>query len=690
MELAQLSQNIPDKLIRVWLPPEEISIPEWIEKNVELTKHSSSEPGLLRISRTPYTRGVLLALGNHHIEHVLLCWGRQLAKTEGIQIPFLCYIIANDPGPTTFFLPTQDKCMSVEAQKLEPMLAACKAVQNQKTTNDDDYTILQKKFREMILSMAWAGSASQATTRSTRYLLRDEIDEFKPEVGTDATNPLKAIQETTTAFPDRKILDTSTPTVKQGNIWRGLRSCKYVFEFWLPCPHCEAKQILSWGTKDSAGGMKWDGETDPVAVEMIAYYQCESCQGKITNQDKIQALEHGEWRARLTPDSCEQIINNISAQIDETISLGEVLKNGLAEKIGFYLPKWYGALDGHSFGEAAKEFLEANQALENGEGYTLMRDWKKFWKAVPWEEEKMPETEIELLKNKIDIPAMVCPPDTLFLTCGIDPSEGMKWFVVKAWSANREHRGFTGHLVHYGMLGGFDDLERFLKNTRYPVMDRPDLEKSILVSGCDTGGGKDPDEERDISMTARAYHWLRKAGQMAIFVVGTKGSSTPMKNVMARLSNKIDKYPGKNGKPIPGGLRIWELNTDQLKRNLWFHLRLGSGEIIDEETGEIIVNPSPPGRFTFHADTDLEYIKHLLSEKLIRDKKGKEAWIRRGKNHWLDATIIADALVENDCYGLRLAHLALRKGSGSEKPSQNKPPINPVTQKPRGSWIKNW
>ena len=653
----QVQQQLPEEIIRLWLPPEEISIPDWVEKNVQLTKHSSSEPGPLRISRTPYTRGVLLALGDHYVQWIVLCWGRQLAKTEGVQIPFICFIISKDPGPTTFFLPTQKKCDEVEAQKLEPMLNACRSVYDQKTSNDDDYTTLQKKFKEMILSMAWAGSASEATTRSTRYLLRDEIDEFRSEVGTDATNPLKAIQETTTGFPDRKILDTSTPTIKQGNIWRTLRSCKYVFEFWIPCPNCESHQILYWGTKDSAGGVKWDGETDPVAAELKAYYQCESCQGKITNYDKIRMLAMGEWRARLTPDPCEQIVNNIPAQIKETISLSKILEERLSEKIGFHLPKWYGALDGHSFGEAAKEFLEANQALENGEGFTLMRDWKKFWKAVPWEEEKMPETEIELLKNKIDIPAMVCPPETLFLTCGIDPSEGMKWFVVKAWSANREHRGFTGHLIHYGTLGGFDELERFLKNTRYPILDKSGLEKPILVSGYDTGGGKDPNEERDLTMTVAAYHWLKRAGQMGIFVVGTKGASHPMKNVLGKQS-MIEKEPGKKGKPIPGGLHVWEFDTDQLKRNLWFHLRLGSGEVINQETGEIILNPSPPGRFTFHADTDIEYIKHLLSEKLLRDKKGKEEWKRRGKNHWLDATIIADALVENDCYGLQLMKLA--------------------------------
>jgi phage terminase large subunit GpA-like protein len=114
-----------------------------------------------------------------------------------------------------------------------------------------------------------------------------------------------------------------------------------------------------------------------------------------------------------------------------------------------------------------------------------------------------------------------------------------------------------------------------------------------------------------------------------------------MKGKVAKQS-KIEKDPGKTGRPIPGGLHIWEIDTDQMKRNLWFHLRIEEGD---------------PGRFTFHSGTDFDYIKHILAERLVRDKKGKEEWKRRGKNHWLDATIIADTLVENDCYGLQLINM---------------------------------
>jgi hypothetical protein len=58
-----------------------------------------------------------------------------LGKTEGILIPCLCYVIAQDPGPAVYFLPIQEKCKEVEAAKIEPILSACKAVQEKKTKN---------------------------------------------------------------------------------------------------------------------------------------------------------------------------------------------------------------------------------------------------------------------------------------------------------------------------------------------------------------------------------------------------------------------------------------------------------------------------------------------------------------------------------------------------------------------------
>ncbi len=177
----------------------------------------------------------------------------------------------------------------------------------------------------------------------------------------------------------------------------------------------------------------------------------------------------------------------------------------------------------------------------------------------------------------------------------------------------------------------------------YPVAGES-TSRRILVSGLDTGGSEY--EGEDTTMTEAAYLWLKRMRTptsqfpRGLNVFGTKGMSHESK--YRAKQSKIEKMPGrggKPGKPSPGGLVLWEINTDEMKRVLWFHLK---------------VEKDNPGRFTFHSQTGEDYIKQILAEKEERDKKGNWQWVRKGRNHHLDATVIAFTLAERDCYGLQI------------------------------------
>ena len=624
--ISVLQEKIPREVWEaIWKLPDEISIPDWVEKNIILSEKMAAEPGLLRISRTPYVRGPLQALQDIFIEHIILVWGRQLSKSTTVY-SFLCYIIAQDPGPTTFLLPTRDKAKEIQETKLDPIFRACPEVMNCMPDNPDDYTKLRMNFQTMILAMAWAGSDTQTTTRSNRYLFVDEADEIKKQIGENAIDPIKGIRQTMTTFTNRKEIDSGTPTTPEGNIWEELKNCQLVFEYWLSCPHCGDYQILYWEN------VRFGENHDPIVVEEMAHYECEVCQAHISNLDKIRMLTNGQWRARTTPDPCDQIMKNIRAKIEETISLDDALKTRRYKKIGFHLPKWYSSFSGGTFGVIAKEFLEANKALKDGDDFAPMRNWRIYNAARPWEEEIQAKTEIELMENRIELEPMVCPVNTIALTCGIDPSEGGFFFDVIAWYLHDQM--ISSHLVHYGMIYEWEELEHFIKNTAYPIDGSP-AKKGILLSGLDTGGSEY--EGEDTTMTEAAYQWLLRMRKFGLNVFGTKGISHPSKN--RAKQSKIEKMPGRSGKLIPGGMVLWEINTDEMKRVLWFHLK---------------VEKDKPGRFTFHSETDTDYIKQILAEKEVRDKNGDWQWIRRGKNHHLDATIIAFTLAERDCYGLQI------------------------------------
>lgn len=505
------------------------------------------------------------------------------------------------------------------------MFNACEAVRNEKTDNLDDFTLLEMQFKRMILSMAWGGSEMQLTTRPARYLLRDEVDELKKTVGQNAVDPMKAIEQTTSNFPNRKIVDTGTPTTPEGNIWGELKTCQYIFEYWIACPHCGVYQILYWEN------IKFGEDHDPIVVEENAYYECEACQKEISNLEKIRILANGEWRARITSDPCDQIMKNIRAKIEETITLDEILDNPKyrrIKKIGFHLPKWYSPFSGGTFGIIAKEFLDANKALKEGDDFVYMRNWRIYNAARPWEEVAISETELELMKNKINFPPLICPKDTIALTAGIDPGQGGFWFSVIAWKYD-----MSSHLIQYGWLAGDYDnsgIEDLVSQWTYKIYGE-ERYLSIWRIGIDTGGSQY--EAADTTMTEAAYNWIRKMKRPGL--IGTKGMSHS--SVHRVKETRIDKMPGDKGAIIPGGLVLLEINTDAMKDVMWFHLRIEEGK---------------PGRFTFHSAVERDYPHHLLAEEKRLQKNGRWQWVKlRKTNHLLDTTVIAFALADPEAAG---------------------------------------
>ncbi len=654
----------------------------------------AAEPGPLRISRTPYIKGPLDALGDIFIEEIVLVWGRQLGKSTGVQYSFACYVVAQDPGPATFLLPTRDKAKEISETKLDPIFRACSEVMKRMPHNPDDYTKLRMNFQTMIFAMAWAGSDTQTTTRSNRYLFVDEADEIPKQIGENAIDPIKGIEQTTTTFSNRKIVKSSTPTTPEGNIWEALKQCQRVFEYWIPCPHCGGYQILYWES------VKFGEDHDPVVVEEMAYYECEHCQKIISNLDKLRMLGKGEWRARTSPDPCGQIMKNIRAKIEETVSLDDVLKSRRIKTIGFHLPKWYSPFSGGTFGIVAKEFLEANKSLKEGDDFKLMRNWIIYNAAKPWEQTAISESQVELIKNQIELPSLICPPGTIALTCGIDPGQGGFWYSVLAWKAD-----YGPHLIQFGWLPGdyeTSDIEEVVRNRVYQVQGEA-RQLHIWRAGIDTGGGEY--SGADMTMTAAAYEWIRKMHMRGLF--GTKGLS---KDIPKRLKQtRIDKMPGDKGAKIPGGLTLIEINTDAMKDLVWFRINRnvipcpqckknnryplpdfqGEMPLVCQGCGLELPKRAASGVFTFYDGIEEEYLQHLLAEESRMQIDGTWKWVKvRQANHLLDCTVIAFAMADSEFDG-GIRVIQRPPGTPQTEPG-TLPPVNPVTQRPRGSWIKAW
>ena len=126
-----------------------------------------------------------------------------------------------------------------------------------------------------------------------------------------------------------------------------------------------------------------------------------------------------------------------------------------------------------------------------------------------------------------------------------------------------------------------------------------------------------------------------------------------------------------DGKPLPGGLILWEINTWAVKDKIQFHLT------IEEDKS---------GRFTFHSGTDRVFIEHLLSEEKRLQKDGSWDWVQvRKQNHLLDCTAIAFGLADPEAAGGIMIHRpapqTLQRPAGRD---EKKPWIDTT----KGPWIQ--
>ncbi len=584
-------QQIPVEVRVAWQPPENLTVSQWAEKYRVLLPETSSEPGPWRNSRTPYLASIMDAFSDPYIEKIVFNKGSQLGGTEALYC-MLGYAIHQDPAPALFVMPTLNLAKYASRKRIQPMINASPVLRERKPANDDDFSILEMLFPGMVLTLAGANSPASLASRPCRYVFLDEVNKFPKFSGKEA-DPISLATERQKTFWNRKTVIISTPTIEDGQITRELSICDVVYDYHVPCPHCGKMQTLKFGQ------IKWPKElerNDPayaMRVRESAWYECESCLGEITDLQRPEMLQGGEWVAR-----------NQSRKTPRSV--------------GFSLPSFYSPW--LTWGDMAEAFVKAEPYPEK------LMSVINSWFAEPWVQKIETSSEVDILKACCDLPGQVVPHDAVALTCGIDCQKYGFWFVVRAWA-----RDYTSWLIHYGTLATWQDVENLLFDVEYPVLET-NQKMRVWRAGIDTGGTSGDGQ----SMTEEAYWWLRRNGiGRGARVWGTKGSSVALSGKISP-GKPLDRTP--SGKPIPGGLQVMMLDTGKLKDA--YHYRLHRA----------LEGLSMAAYL--HAETNAEYVSHILAEEKRRDRHGGESWVKvRKDNHLFDCEIIAMALAEPEWPG---------------------------------------
>ena len=277
------------------VPPEELTVTQWAEKNRRLSPESSAEPGVWRTSRTPYLQGPMDAFTDPKVRHIVLVSASQVGKSELIN-NCIGYIIDQDPGSILFIQPTTIDAKEYSKLRVAPMIRDCPTLRKkvvQPKSRDSGNTILQKTYPGGILTMCGSTEAHALASKPIRYVFGDERDRWAASAGNEG-DPWTLAMARQTTFYNAKAVEVSTPTIKGYSAIEAAYATGTMEHWKSQCPHCGEYHEIKWEH------IRFEYEETQVAhrksyqVKSI-YYVCPGC-GAVSQESDMKHAP-ARWEA---------------------------------------------------------------------------------------------------------------------------------------------------------------------------------------------------------------------------------------------------------------------------------------------------------------------------------------------------------------------------------------------------------
>lgn len=271
-------------------PKRVLGVATWAAKYRRLTaKGGAAEPGPWRNDRIPQLMGVMAALDDSHPAPLVVFVGSlQIAKSE-VGLNWIFRTIHQAPTGILAAFPNEKQAKKWVRTRLNSGIAEIPVIRilvplGRKV--DSGNTLTEKHYPGGVLYTGSAGVPSDLASISVPKLLLEEVDRW-PQVLEGEGDPVELAKGRTAAFPGRvKVFANSTPTTEEESriwpMWLGSTMDRY----FVPCPHCNAMQVLSFDNLTWADGK-------PQQAMMM----CEECAALFEHRSKTEMLAAGEWRA---------------------------------------------------------------------------------------------------------------------------------------------------------------------------------------------------------------------------------------------------------------------------------------------------------------------------------------------------------------------------------------------------------
>lgn len=398
-------------MIAAMPPVPALSVSEWAEAHRVLSRESTAEHGRFSCDRVPYQRAAMDDATDPAVSQSIYAWAAQTGKSETLN-NVLGYFMHADPSAILLVQPTVDLAEAYSKERIAPMIRdtpALRKLVRDPRSRDSGNTLLSKVFPGGNLALIGANAPSGLAGRPRRVILLDEVDRFPMSAGTEG-DPCALADRRAESFPNSVKVKTSTPTVKgRSRIWSLLETSD--FQKWFcKCPACDHAQVWAWSQ------VKWP-ENKPEEARL----HCEKCDYALTDDERIESVRNGEWRAtRPFLGIRGRWLNGINTLFRH--------HKGFRNRLH----------------QMAAEFLQAKEG-----GVQTMRVWANTFLAEPYEEEAEAIPVSALSSRAEDYSPDTMPSGVLQLVAGCDVQNDRIEVTVwgfgieeEAWAI--EHKIFDG------------------------------------------------------------------------------------------------------------------------------------------------------------------------------------------------------------------------------------------------------
>lgn len=426
------------KALQLLCPPEQITVSEWAEEYRVLDTKSSAMPGAWSNSVAPYLTGIMDEFNNYETEEIIFCKPTQVGGTEALQ-NMIGYIVMQDPSPTMIVYPTDVLAKSISENRLQPMFRSTPEL---KKKYDENSSVLELQFEGMYISLVGSNSPSGLASKPIRFLMMDEVDKY-PGASNKEADPIKLARERTKTFHNRKIYITSTPTIKNGHIWKAKESADIEKHYFVPCPHCGEYIEFKFSN------IRFPDEEGMSYVDRaeLSAYVCQKCGCIISDNDKHSMLRLGEWRTVRRSTK-------------------------YARTVAFWINTLYSPFVRWS--QIAKEFLTSKDDPEQFQNFV------NSWLAEPWEDTKLKTNAELVMERQTELPALVVPSWAKMLTAGVDVQENSLYWTIRAWGDF-----LTSQNIAHGQALSFEEIDRVMNLEYYTEEGTPFIVRLCLVDSGD-------------------------------------------------------------------------------------------------------------------------------------------------------------------------------------------------------------